>query len=431
MIVGVGLLRGRGRYAASRTIVAPGALIGSATFTRSQAAGVESTSLGTDDATWGAFAADVPRFYGADRPLLIEGQRTNTFPNPRLAGGTPGTPGTQPTSISAWLMTVGLSVEYVQNVTANGLNGVRYRISGTATGSGTQTLTLAPALTGYAASPGQNWTGSVFAALSAGSLTNVTAVRLITTARQGTGTAAQITTTMNTTLSSTIRRYRGTVLNAPATTTGVTHSITVVVVAGAVDLTLDLFWPQLEQGAFATTPVLPPVGTPGASTRGADIESHTLAGLGLQANGAGTILLRGMLPQSAPTGVNQMLLQVDGGTDANRYVVRNAGGGNTIQVLNVVGGSAGTPVNLGTMTPGTAFSVGVVCDGNGRVAGAFNASAAQVVTSGPTSGLTRLLGGSSGTAGGSEAMFGTVSRLAVLPRVVSDAELQSLVSGFR
>jgi hypothetical protein len=254
-------------------------------------------------------------------------------------------------------------------------------------------------------------------------------VRLITSARQGTGTAAQVITTISTTLSATPRRYQAVVSNAPGTTTGIMHAVTVAVVAGAVDLSLDLFWPQLEQASFASTPILPPVGAPAASTRGADIASTLISDFGLTGNGVGTILMRATLPQSAPTGVNQMLFQVDDGSDSNRYVVRNAGGGNTIEMLHVVDSDGISPVSLGSMTPGTSFSVGVTYDAAGRLAGAFNVGAVSAAAGGPTSGLTRLLEGSSGASGGAEAMHGTIQRLIVLPRPVSDAELRSLVSG--
>ena len=60
--------------------------------------------------------------------------------------------------------------------------------------------------------------------------------------------------------------------NLPATTTGVAHQLLIGVTSGAaVDITFDLYWPQLEQGEFATSPILPPVGTVAASTRAADL----------------------------------------------------------------------------------------------------------------------------------------------------------------
>lgn len=426
MIVGVGMLRGRGRYAASRTIVAPGALIGSATFTRSQAAGVESTSLGTDDATWGAFAADVPRFYGANRPLLIEGQRTNVVSNPRTPGGT----GWTSTNIASVTPTTGPdgvvdSASTINEGTATGNHIIAATIPSVYTTRHTWAVYLRPGTCDRAR--------VLFGGVGFGS--GVAVSVLLSGAGSFLGSPGA--GVLRSSITKTGDWYRVEVSGNSLASGSTQAQVRMIVAGGTTDnytgtnRTLDVAWPQVEVAAFASSVVLPPVDTPGASTRNADIVSHTLAGLGLQANGAGTILLRGTLPQSAPTGVNQMLFQVDDGTDDNRYVVRNGGGGNNIDLLNVVGGVAGSALRLGTMTPGTAFSVGVVCDGNGRVAGAFNASAAQVITSGPSSGLTRLLEGSSGTAGGSEAMFGTVSRLAVLPRIVSDAELQSLVSGFR
>jgi hypothetical protein len=44
---------------------------------------------------------------------------------------------------------------------------------------------------------------------------------------------------------------------------------------------MDVIAPQLELGPAASTPILPPSGSPGASTRGADLVTASLAALGI------------------------------------------------------------------------------------------------------------------------------------------------------
>jgi hypothetical protein len=403
-------------------LVSPGAITSPLTLTRAQTGGAVATGQPLD---WQIYGADTPRFVLPNGGLLIEGQRTNTFPNPRLEGGTPGAPGTQPTSVSAWITAAGLTVEYVQNVTANGLNGVRYRISGTATGTGTLNLTLAPSQSGYPASPGQTWTGSIFAALAGGGLTNVSNVRLITSARQGTGTAAQVITTISTTLTATPRRYQAVVSNAPGTTTGIMHAVTLAVVAGAVDISLDLFWPQLEQAAFASTPILPPVGTPGAATRGADLVSASLSDLNVGSNGACTVLWGGLLNATTD---QQRLFQIDDGSNNNLVTVRMGGGAFTSLIpQRVTGGTSTTGSTFGTVAADTFFSVGMSIDGTGN-SSFSNGGAVVTLTGVGTGGFTTLRLG--GAAAGLSVMSGGTTRFTVLPYVMSDAELQAAVAAF-
>jgi hypothetical protein len=209
--------------------------------------------------------------------LLIEEQRTNTFTNPRMLNGVPGTPGTQPSAMGNWnLSTSGLTIEYVQNVTYNNLTGVRYRLSGTAAASASVSNLFSLLSSGWTASPGQNWTGSVFIAVLSG-LETLNNFRLSMSARAGGGTAG--TSASGSLLSSLLAvptRFAQTYANLPATTTGIFHQVILGVTSGvAVDVTFELYWPQLEQGLFATSPILPPGTTIAASTRAADVASMT------------------------------------------------------------------------------------------------------------------------------------------------------------
>jgi hypothetical protein len=189
---------------------------------------------------------------------------------------------------------------------------------------------------------------------------------------------------------------------------------------------LRIGWPQLEIGAFASSPILPAVGTPAASTRGADLVTATLASLGIGANGACTVLVSAMLPQAAPAGVDQMLVQLDDGTDANRYRLRNLAGGLALVAGEVVAGSPSDAASAGSFVAGTPFRAGIAIDGAGRIAASFNGGAVQAVTGGPTSGLTilRLGNNAAATAG----LFGEVGTLRVLRYALGDAALAAAVA---
>ncbi len=205
-----------------------------------------------------AVAAGYRQAVAVEPAALQSAASPNVFPNVRLAGGTPGAPGTPPTSTQQWSTVSGVTVQYVENLSSGGMNGVRYRISGTAAAGGSLNWNMAPNNLGYPASSGQNWTGSIFAAMSAGSLTNISNLRFINSIRQGGGTLAQNSISMNATISASLTRYSVSSLNLGGTATGVMPNISVTVTAGAVDITLDVFFPQLEQGTVATAPLLTP-----------------------------------------------------------------------------------------------------------------------------------------------------------------------------
>lgn len=205
-----------------------------------------------------AVAAGYRQAVAVEPAALQSAASPNVFPNVRLAGGTPGTPGTPPTSTQQWSTVSGVTVQYVENLSSGGMNGVRYRISGTAAAGGSLNWSMAPNNLGYPASSGQNWTGSIFAAMSAGSLTNISNLRFLNSIRQGGGTLGQNSISMNATISASLTRYSVSSLNLGSTATGIMPTISVTVTAGAVDITLDLFFPQLEQGTVATAPLLTP-----------------------------------------------------------------------------------------------------------------------------------------------------------------------------
>jgi hypothetical protein len=225
------------------------------TLTRAQVS-VSATAVGTDGVSWSEFAADVPRFPGAARRLLIEGQRTNSVRNPRAEGIIAGTPGTAPTNWTVTASSNGINSEIVGRGVESGLPGVYVRLSGTSTAAAVIAVAFDNAVTAAVA---QTWTLSSFLRLSAGSLTGagVTNLEII---EQGGGTTPASTATQ--TPSATLTRTSVTHTTSEAGTTSIVVRQNLRVNSGVTfDATFFIAAPMACQAPFACSPVLPRAGT--------------------------------------------------------------------------------------------------------------------------------------------------------------------------
>jgi hypothetical protein len=392
-------------------LVAPGLFRAPLTLARAQADGARSTALSSDDVTWREFGPDVPRFNGAAQRLMIGGQRTNAVRNPRAEGAIPGTPGTAPTNWGA--NTADRTIHGVVVLSGLTLLDLTYALAA----AGNRQLSFDTAFA--VGAPGEIWTSSAFVRLESG--TGVSAKVEIEFRDSGgvlldVGSSATLTT-MGVLTRLSVSRV------APAGTARVTAQIRFDY-ASATTARAQYGAAQTELGAFASTPILPAVGTPAASTRGADLVSATLASLGIGANGACTVLGTAMLPQASPAAGSFTLFSISDGTANNRIFVRDNNSTNLL--LWRVAGGAASNASAGSYTAGTVFRFGASIDGAGRVAFSNNGGTAATVTGAPTSGLGTLNVGN-GVAG-TEAFYGEIGRLRVLPFPVSDAELQRLVA---
>lgn len=393
----------------TRPLVAPMRLYGP-TLTRTQASDMSAVALGADGVTWTQYAADAARYNGTAQRLLIEGARTNSVTNPRGEGASGAT---LPTG---WTLsaTRGLTHTWTR-ATRGGVEGVDWRMVGTPDSTSAFDLSFEA---GQTTTTGISAALSLFYQLVAGTLPF--GVLELRNAAESTSGATDFVP------DATLRRVEN-VTVAAGTAYRCRLTVSYASTVTPVDCTVFLGWPQREMSAtFASSAMLPVAGTPGASTRSADLVTVTLASLGLPDSGAGTYLWSGVIGQSAPSGINQTIMQIDSGSGTNRFVLVNGAGGSTILPARTTGGSfsAGSPA--GTMTAGTVFRVGATVDA-GRLAASVNGAAPQAVTGGPTSGLTTLrLGGDSS---GASSMFGETVALRTLSRVVGDDELQALVLG--
>jgi hypothetical protein len=407
-----------------RRLVAEPALPAFVALSRTQTS-TRATAIGTDDATWAEFAADLPRYQGSARRLLVEGTRSNRVRNPRAEGAVAGTPGTMPTNWGNSLV-AGISQQVIGLASVNGVTGLRVRFFGTPSATGS-VLTFVEAANSVAAANGQAWTSAAFLSVSIAS-GGTPGVRLANRemAADGTTLVSGDTAAPLLGVTTSLARFARSATIANATTAFITPTLRLdLTAATAYDFTVTIGWPQIEQATFASTPMLPLAGTPAVSTRNADLLTATLSALGIGANGACTVLVWAVLPQAAPASVDQTLVSIDDGTVNNRYRIFNTAGGSTINVGRSVAG-AGLTSTAGSMTPGTPFKAGMSVDSAGRVTGSFNGGAVVAQTGGPTTGLTTFRIGNN--AGNTGPLCGLAAECRVLPYAVPDGVLPGLVA---
>jgi hypothetical protein len=392
-------------------------------ITRAQTGGVESSAIngGNDGLTF--YGPDVPRFTGPSQRLLLESQGTNHIRNPRGEGAVAGTPGTMPTNWVAFGNGAGLTWNVVGSGIENNLPYVDLRLSGTSSSTVGPLIRVDPVYP--TASIGQSWTYSNYIRVAAGSLAGISDVRqFITEWTIGGVFLSQQFSSVS--VSAAFGRQAVTFTLAQATVGQAGSQIGFAPQIGVpIDCTFRIAAPQLEQNAFASSQIFPPVGTPGVSTRGGDFVNASLSSLGIAGNGACTLLWSGVLPVLAPSGASALLPYIDDGTDANRYFLIVFSSGGSLFLARDVGGT-GVSSLMGTVSAGASFKCGMTINSAGRVAASLNGAAPVVLTGGVTSGLSTLRIGS--TAFAATLNPQEVLRFCARPGGVSDAQLQSLVN---
>lgn len=377
----------------------------------------------------GAFrpvAANQPRFQGPAGRLLVEAAGGNAIRNPRMEGAAVGSQlgaGASLPGFWATVISLGLRIGVMDVGSEDGLPCMDLRLYGTPTATGALRLSMEAA--NVAAAQGQGWTLSCFLRLLAGNLgTSVARTQIVERSGGGgflTSTTGPAMAPGPGALAGQRSVHQHSV--ALAATTQVTPEFTLSVEAGvALDVTLRLGAPQLEAGGRATTPVLPPAGQPGVAARAADQPSWTpQGGLG----GAGTVLLRALLPATNAL-ADQGLLQLDDGTDGNRLALLNPAGGTALRALAQAGGATLASLALGEMTPGVPFRLGLAWSATG-LAACLNGGVVAGATAALPGGLGRLLAGHAAAAL-DRAANGEIEAIEHRPVRLPDAALQALTA---
>ncbi|MDJ0387355.1 hypothetical protein QMO56_04455 [Roseomonas sp. E05] len=369
--------------------------------------------------TWQAVAPDTPRFQGSARRLLVEEARSNALPNPRAEGAEAGTPGALPTGWSI-LGTEALTRTVVGTGTIGGVPYIDLRYSGSLSNAQSWWV-LFTSITTVPAAAGEVWSASANAYVVAGSLANLSA-SLSLMQRTSTGGYISGVSSAPGGLPG-YPEYRSVSREMAAGTGRVIAGLLLqgLTPGAGADVTIRIAGPQLELGPFASSLVLPPAGSPGATPRAADLPIWTPAGgFGSQ----GTVLLRAMLPNAALFGRSQGLFQIDDGTDQNRLLVRNTSGGAVVYGVVDSAGATLAALEGGSVTPGVPFQAAFAW-APGDQAFCLNGGTVQTAAASLPGGLTRMLvGHASGAL--NRAANGEVALLDYRPQRLPNAMLQAL-----
>lgn len=356
--------------------------------------GAQATALAADGATITTFATGTARFNGVARRLLVEGQRTNEIAAPNNFST-----GWSAISSGAGATAPVLTANYGPVAAPDG-SFTATRIQANAGSSGFSGLTRT---------------------LTAGSVKSVWIRTVSGTARMqiaNSGTLAQDQADITTTWQ---RIWR-------AATPDINHRILALSTVAGNSQTVDvLVWGAAsEAGAvFPSSLILPPTGFSQVTTRGAEQVTAPLSAAGIGASGTCTILWSGVLPFIGASGADQTLIQVDDGSNNNRFRLRCLVGAGGIAAGRVTAGTAVDATSPGSVTAGTLFRAGITIAA-GRLAASVNGGTTRSVTGGPTASLTTMRLGSDAVLGAG--MFGETAALTVLPYALGDSQLAAAVA---
>lgn len=364
---------------------------------------------------WQSFAANVPRI--TNLGLLVEEARTNSVRNNTGSGIVAGTPGTLPPFWLQLSIAAGLTREIVGTSTVNGIPGVVIRISGTPSDANGLALFFEQA-GAIAASPGQVYTQSAFVQIVAGSLANVSNLRLRADFRDA-GQAALAATEPAIVPTTALQRFASATAAAPANTVSVTAGLRFATTSGQpIDVTFFIGAPQLELGPFATSPILTSgsaVTRAGETTRlpvSLPSEITLYAEFGLDGAPFNNSASR---PASlSDLSVNNTVEFFGTGSSLAMNVQTITGAANRHQTA--IGSMNASGVNKAAYRAAVANYRGVL---NGGAAGTGTGAGAMPV-------LTHLDVGN--RFDGLRPFTGLVRRVAIIPSALSDAQLQAITT---
>ena len=267
-------------------------------------------------ATQSALLTRTDHWISGQRGRLFEPSRTNSIRNSTMVGATAGTLDTTGALPTNWTL-AGMAASDVTVATGSeyGLNYVQLRLNGTPTATIILNLETASEIV---ADESQTWSFSSWLRLTAGDFTNVDAQSLNVSGFTsggsfvpGSSSAGPISVT------SAFSRFSYAANPSGATVERVRPVIRFVWNSGAVDFTIRIYGPQMEQGAFATTYI--PTSTV-AVPRLADRASVALSDIGFDAAG-GSIFVEGRAYYTTGGSNFPRIFQIDDGTLGNRITL--------------------------------------------------------------------------------------------------------------
>jgi hypothetical protein len=288
---------------------------------------------------WLSFAPNVLAY--TNKGLRVWEARTNGIRNNSMQGAVVGTPGTLPTN---WVQSqnTGIVPAVAGIGTDNGIDYVDIKVTGTTAG-GAQINIVMEGTNAIVAASGQTWTSSIFFRLVGGSTANLNqinhSIQPLNAAQAGLASTTVVipAATVNTWTSMTRVTNTGTLGDA---TTAYVHSLFTFTFAAApvaVDITLRVGWPQLEQAPFTSPPIRT---TSAAVTTAAEVVTLTHA---LTFGGAYSLYAAGIPAATLAYANPQAIIQSDTGVDAQSIALRRNNGTGTASAV-LTGGTGGSLV---------------------------------------------------------------------------------------
>lgn len=276
------------------------------------------------------------------RGVLAESQAVNLVTNPRWEGAATGAPGTAPTGMS-FNGVGGWSHEIVALGAEDGMPTLDLRVWSPASNGNVNNyrFNLVPTITLAA---GQAATGAICHRLVAGSMAGFTSRLIIGNVSPIAGANLPDPT------GAPLRSQRLALTRTPGAEEAGTYVAYALLTpgpsgSGAGDVTIRLGLPQLVLANILPSPSLPPVGTPGTSTRNADLLVMSAIERWFSA-AQGTFVLD-FTPGQATAAAARGILAADDGTFSNCFDVSMPSGSLAVQMFSAIGG--GTNVALTTI----------------------------------------------------------------------------------
>jgi hypothetical protein len=323
-------------------------------------------------------------------------------------------PGTAPTGWNLFYSPQGIAKTITAVGTTNGIPSIDIRFAGLAANTFSVFSFEQPAT--VAGASGENWTHSVFVASVSGAIP-----RLFTEVRQ-IGGSYPTSNTETGTLTSNLVRQPSSTLALVASATSVVPTMSFILVNGTFyDFTLRIGAPQLELGAFATSPIL---SAGAATTRNADVA--TIGTLTPWFNQSGwSCVIAGQYQSAGNPPVNQVALELSDGTTNNRYTMRrSSASGNLLTDIFVGGVSQGA---VGASAPSTSAFKYFFSATQNQFVSILNGGAPVEDTAGNLPTVDRMTIGGLTTGTGQQGNM-TISSLTMFPRVLSKSQGQALTT---
>lgn len=313
------------------------------------------------------------------------------------------------------------TLEVVGVTTLNGLPALELIF--TAIGAGQSGMNF-ETVSGITLSGSTTYNISCFIALVSGSLTNFDFLGIRSRVDAGTAANGPLTSPVN--LSSTIQRLSNTYTTASDATAGRMQFLWQT--TGAATVRFLLAAPQFELGAFATSPILPPIGAPAQSTRAADsaiMSSTNFSSWYRQDQGT---VFANYKSTSVISGATRRIVEISDGGITNRIILGYSGSTNS-RLLIVSAGVNTVDINLTGVDRDlrAAYAYRANSYQHAAISTNFSSISAEVTTGNmPATNMDRMFIGSQDGTTSSTILNGTIRKIAYYPLRLPNTELQAI-----